>query len=140
MIPKAGEMLTYTPSLHVMQVIDAELMVEFDVDFTLVMHYPEQYATESNRPPPIIKLDYYGMPKLVCVHEEHIELLKSYKARGFHITVHSNNGVGWVKEVVTKLMLNPYVDVVKGKAIKHVDDQTEACHIVGQRVYIPYRP
>lgn len=127
-------------STHIMQEIENELTVDFDVDDTIVMHYPEQYATESGRLPVMVKLDYYGMPKIVSVHEAHVELLKSYKARGFHITVHSNNGMPWAREVVTKLMLTSYVDVVKGKAIKHVDDQTEACHIVGQRVYIPYRP
>lgn len=108
----------------------SELRVEFDVDDTLVMH-----GTPCDYP---VELNYYGIPKQLAIHWEHVQLLKSYKARGYHITVQSANGQPWVAEVVDKLRLESFVDHIQAKAIKVVDDK-EVGEAFGQRVYIPYR-
>lgn len=110
-----------------------ELRVEVDVDDTLVIH-GVSFGIPGFR---YVDLNYYGMPKRLAIHTEHVELLHSYKARGFHITVHSANGVGWCEEVVSKLGLEPVVDHIQSKTLKVLDDKSPG-DATGQRVYIPF--
>lgn len=49
--------------------------------------------------------NYYGIEKNFSPRIGNIELLKSYKARGYYIRVHSNNGWQWAEEIVNKLGL-----------------------------------
>lgn len=115
-----------------MRINDNENIVHFDVDETLVLHD----AVKHEHLPKVL-LDYYGHHKVFAVHDEHVKLLKAYKARGFYIRVNSNNGYRWAEQVVKALSLEEYVDEVSTKAVKYVDDKREAEQVVGQHVYIP---
>lgn len=93
-----------------------EPMVAFDVDDTLVNWQPDQEATTE-------EYDYFGVPKHLAPIERHITLLKGMKSRGYFILVWSGNGPAGAKQVVTKLGLTKYVDVVAQKPIAVVDDK-----------------
>lgn len=70
-----------------------------------------------------IKLDFYGTPKYVEEIKVHTEFLKSLKARGYYIRVHSGNGAKWAAQVVEALGLKDYVDSVETKPAKVIDDK-----------------
>ena len=89
-----------------------EEIVYFDVDKTLVFHHEGT-----------IVVDYYGEPRHLRPHKEHIAFLKALKARGYHIKVHSNNGAVWAANVVTALQLEQFVDEVLTKPYKIIDDE-----------------
>lgn len=115
-----------------MQVNRNENNVVVDCDQTLVMHNIEDYGKYVP-----INISYYGTSNSVVPHYTNIALLKSYKARGFHVTVWSNNGWAWAEQVVKALGLEVYVDAVQTKPCKHIDDKSDVESIVGLRVYIP---
>lgn len=75
-------------------------------------------------------LDFYGTPKYVEEIKVHTEFLKSLKARGYYIRVHSGNGAEWAAQVVKALGLEQYVDSVETKPSKIVDDKPmeDWCH------------
>lgn len=104
--------------------------VAIDIDETLVLRYPKKYPHL-----PTMVFNYYGMPKELAIHEEHVALLKSYKKRGFFIRVWSNNGDAWAVEVIEKLGLADFVDSIENKNVKFVDD-LKADKVLGSRVYI----
>jgi len=117
-----------------MKVNENEFGVVLDCDNTLIMH---DFQTNVGT----IKIinPYDGAIHFVKIHERHKELLRQYKAKNFHITVWSNNGARWAETVVKALGLEAYVDEVRCKPIKYVDDQADAGHVVGSHVYIPYK-
>lgn len=116
-----------------MKVNECEQIILVDVDSTLIMHRPKWY-------PGCLTLDYYGIKKFAVPHEEHVDLLKSYRQRGFFIRVHSNNGWKWAKQVVEKLNLMDIVHEIETKPCKFMDDyQLEHNEVIGQRVYIPFK-
>lgn len=117
-----------------MKINKTELSVGVDVDDTLIIHDHEKYPKLEK-----IEINYYGHKKIVAVHEDHVQLLKAYKKRGYEITVWSNNGVAHAVEVVRKLGLEDFVYEARCKFNKHMDDQKDATQIVGQHVYIPIR-
>lgn len=92
-----------------------EQIVYCDVDETLVL-----WKKEFNHATKIV--NYYGDKVYVEPHYSHIQFLKSLKARGCYIIVHSNNGWAWAEEVVKLLKLEEYVDEVKTKPYKIIDD------------------
>lgn len=94
-----------------------ELRVVVDVDGTLIK--PISSGVLSNK---AIDVDYYGTTKRVVPMKNNIDLLKSYKKRGYEVTVHSANGVEWVKNVIAALSLTEYVDKGETKPLKYVDD------------------
>lgn len=110
-----------------------ELGSGFDIDGTLILHNHESYPQL-----PKITLNYYGHPKIVAIHTEHVQLLKSYKKRGYFVRVHSANGWAWVKEVVEKLGLTDFVDEGETKLTKYVDD-LDPEGITGRPIYIPVK-
>lgn len=112
-----------------MKINTNENIVEIDVDQTLILRRHQDYPSQ-----PKIQISYYGIPWTVTPHLDQIELLKSYKKRGFYIQVHSNNGWKHAKEVIQKLDLVDFVDEVRTKACKTVDDVKEDTR---QHVYIP---
>lgn len=116
-----------------MKINKNEMIVGVDVDETLVMHHPEDYENIK-----LVKLNYYGHPKEFGIHQDHIELIKAYKKRGFYVRVHSANGVQWAKEVVIKLGLEDFVDDVETKMAKFVDDK-DALYVFGTNVYVPLK-
>lgn len=101
-----------------------ELRVSIDVDGTLIKDDPSGSVT----------LDFYGIQRRVTPLKRHIELLVSYKKRGYYVKVHSANGVTWAEEVVNKFGLSEFVDEVATKDIKYVDDVEAALWC--QRVFI----
>lgn len=101
-----------------------EETVWFDVDSTLV------FSHEGD-----IVIDYYGEQRSVRPHKEHISFLKSLKARGYHVKVHSNNGWKWAANVVMALGLQNYVDEVLTKPYKVIDDEQPEAWLP-QSIYI----
>lgn len=112
-----------------MRVNQSELRAEFDIDQTLIMDVSPGELGE-------ITINYYGEPKQKNIHHEHVSLLKSYRERGYHVTVQSANGWAHALEVITVLGLEEYVDVVQTKSTKVIDDLPNCGY--GERVYIPY--
>lgn len=107
-------------------VIENELVVVIDVDGTLIR--PSEYGN--------LKLAYGSR---ICSFEpiqEHVDLLKSYKERGFYVIVWSMNGFRWARQVVQALKLDRFTDQIMSKPSKHVDDKREVDAIVGTRVFI----
>lgn len=102
-----------------MIVTKAELISYVDIDSTLIRRIG--YSD--------LVLNYYGMPYHVSPIDENIEFLKSLKARGHYIVVHSNNGWQWAEEVIKALKLEEYVDEVKTKPTKVVDDEPASAWI-----------
>lgn len=98
----------------VMIVTENELIVWCDVDSTLIRKLDYEYG---------LKLDYYGQPYFAIPIKSNIEFMKSLKARGCHIIVHSNNGHKWAEQVVRALKLENYVDEIKTKPFKVLDDE-----------------
>jgi hypothetical protein len=93
--------------------------VMIDVDSTLV-RWPLRYHEPNSD---LIEANYYGTTVYLDKHYHHIDLLKAYKARGFHVTVHSANGWKWALEIVQKLQLESFVDEVSTKFSKYIDDK-----------------
>jgi hypothetical protein len=116
-----------------MKVIENEVHVMFDVDDTLVMH------GYDNSPNKIEVEDPYSETLITVVpHELHIKVLKDQRARGFYITVWSAGGYKWAEAVVKALKLEEYVDEVRTKPMKFVDD-LEAGDVLGQRIYLTFK-
>lgn len=115
----------------IMKVNKCENIVLVDVDQTIISRL-EGRTTHKYE----FFANYYGNQVKVCPIDEHIELLKSYKARGYYIRVHSNNGWQWAEEIVNKLGLQEYVDSVETKPCKWVDDSENVNEVIGQRVFI----
>lgn len=112
-----------------MRINQSELRAEFDVDNTIIMDVLPGELGE-------ITINYYGESKQKNIHHEHVSLLKSYRERGYHVTVQSANGFAHALEVVTVLGLEEYVDVIQTKSTKVIDDLPNCGY--GERVYIPY--
>lgn len=110
-----------------------ETIVAIDCDETLVMHDIECYPQLQ-----MVELNYYGHKKTLAIHQDHVELVKAYRKRGFFVRVHSANGWRWAKEVVERLGLTDFVDEVETKIAKFVDDK-DAQYVFGTNVYIPVK-
>lgn len=114
-----------------------ENIVLYDVDLTLITPYITNLSPSGRHiVGKEIEVNYYGVKKMVLPIEEHIELLKSYKGRGYYIRVHSNNGWQWAEEIVNNLGLQEYVDSIETKPCKWVDYSENVNEVIGQRVYI----
>jgi hypothetical protein len=100
-----------------MQVIENEHIVCFDVDDTLVMwDIPAGLAMDA------VLFDNFGVAEFLLPHAAHIKLLKQFKVRGQFVIVWSQGGHKWASEVVNRLELNDYVDLVMTKPQWVVDD------------------
>jgi hypothetical protein len=98
-------------------VIDSDFPVPFDCDDTLVIwDYPPEKLSECI----YLKIDITEIPLLP--HKKHIEELKKHKARGHRVIVWSAGGWEWANEVVKKLELEEFVDVVMSKPRWFYDD------------------
>lgn len=125
-----------------MVTIKKENVVWIDVDDTLVMwpdnpfqpQFKDSSAPVKAIDPTYMPFDNYGETVYLKPHDKNIQLLKSYKERGYLVIVHSANGYQWANEVVSKLLLRQYIDFVMTKAMKYVDDLP--AHEWMQRVYI----
>lgn len=98
-------------------IINEKDVAVFDVDSTLIkwVDAPRAGITKA--------LDFYGITKHVQEIKVHTEFLKSLKARGYFIRVHSGNGYLWASQVVEALGLQGYVDMVETKVAKVIDDK-----------------
>ena len=105
-----------------------ENIVYFDVDSTLCFKTTQYH-------PDAISLDYYGEMWYIRPHIAHIEFLKSLRARGYYIIVHSSNGWQHAEKAVIALELTNFVDEVKVKSNKYVDDE-EVNEWFGKRIYL----
>lgn len=101
-----------------MKIKTSELPVYCDVDETLVRNFTVERKSDQD-----IELMYYDQKVYARPIQEHIDLLKSYKSRGYSVTVWSANGFRWAKEVVTRLDLVQFVDEVASKPLKFIDDK-----------------
>lgn len=95
------------------RITTSENLCYFDVDETLI-NWSEQGTRSA---------DFYGTKKRFWSHTNHIEFLKSLKKRGYYIIVHSGNGWRWAKNVIEALELNDFVDEIKSKPSKVIDDK-----------------
>lgn len=114
-------------------IIDSELITFFDCDDTLVMWDNKYWEPGDGK----IELTepYDAGTVYLRPHKAHISLLKKFKARNYTIIVWSGNGAQWAKEVIKRLELESYVDVIMSKPIKFVDD-LPAEEILTSRIYI----
>lgn len=100
-----------------MKVTENEMVVYVDIDGTLV-NKGDHVATNYHG----TKVDYYGFTHEIHPLWSNIEFMKTLKARGWYIVVHSHNGWKYAKNVVEALELQDYVDEVKSKPFKYLDD------------------
>lgn len=116
---------------------NSELQVAFDVDMTLILHgqeSPDQFAPGMIR----VQDPYDNKIKYLMSHVKHVKLLKDYKIRGYHVVIWSANGGDWAEAIARAIFgeeVDKYVDEVRTKFIKHVDD-LPSDKILGERVWI----
>ena len=103
-----------------MRVNESDLVIQFDIDDTLVMWKGDCYKPHQFAIPITDETD--GTVVYLIPHLRHIELLKKHKARGYIVNVWSGGGYKWAASVIRALELQDYVDNVGSKPIKYVDD------------------
>jgi hypothetical protein len=115
-----------------MKINENEVIIMCDVDGTLI-----RPATDSDIDVINITNPYDKKTYSYVVHNEHVDLLRQYKGRGFYVRVWSAGGVRHAASVVQALGLDDgTVDDVETKPMKHVDDRKNNMHIIGSRVFI----
>jgi hypothetical protein len=107
-----------------------EKPIFFDVDSTLVMHNTDNFGDFLE-----IEDPNTGKIKRVRKHSPHIELIKSYSARGWYVVVWSGSGGALANVVVDALELRPYIDLVMGKPLLYVDDK-DVSEWMCSRIYL----
>lgn len=112
-----------------MKITESELIAYVDIDETLIT---SESIFETVIDP--IKLDYYGSEWEIYPKFKNIEFIKSLKNRGYYIIVHSANGWLHAKKVVELLQLCDFVDEIKTKPLKYVDDKSVETWF-GPRIY-----
>lgn len=117
-----------------MKVINNENIVGCDIDDTLLM-----WDSPTVEGPGKVKLDFAGGVVFLTPHHYHIQLLKTYKERGYYIIFWSANGSAHATRAVEALGLEYLADGktghVQGKLTKHMDDNPDSASILGPRVY-----
>ena len=102
----------------------------FDVDDTLVIwEYTDSMET--------VTCNNYGKDVTLGIHKPHLEQLKKFKERGWVIVVWSQGGAEWAEEVVTKLGIENWVDLVITKP-RYIFDDLETRYWMPHRRYIHY--
>lgn len=110
-----------------MIVTKAENVAYIDIDNTLI-----RKANTNDLFPKL--LDYYGNNWNIIPKYDNIQFLKSLKSRGYYIIVHSANGWQHALNVVNLLELTEFVDEIKTKPQKYVDDEPVE-NWFGPRIY-----
>lgn len=119
-----------------MKVLEENNITAFDVDSTLLL-----WSKEPNIEKPGTKPFHYGNEVIYLYpHKPHIRFLKHCSVRGDYVSVWSQNGFAWAEQVVLALGLEDYVDEVRSKPVRHVDDKETLEDIVGNRIFMPYNP
>ena len=107
----------------------------FDCDDTLVMHDLASEIMEAKG----IRIDIHNYSFFVVPHEEHIKLLKEFKANNKVVIVWSQGGSDWAEAVVDALNLREYVDLCVCKPHWFVDDLMSFQFMPeSTRIYKPY--
>jgi hypothetical protein len=115
-----------------MQVIEHNNISSFDIDNTLLMWH----SNANDKIPGSIAFEYGDETIYVTPHKNHIRFLKQCSLRGDFVEVWSKNGWQHAKAAVELLGLHDYVDLVRAKPSRHIDDKEELEHIVGARIYM----
>jgi hypothetical protein len=113
-----------------MKVIKYESSVFVDVDFTIL-----SWFDPTVNGPGKVAVPFAGKTVFLTPHQYHIDLIKSYKQRGYYITVWSANGWEHAENACKVLGLTEVVDEARGKPTKHMDDSPDAAAILGPRVF-----
>lgn len=120
--PHEYEILTAEP-MHIHEyneikpkITTAENIAYVDIDQTLITKVDNKTGS--------LALDYYGTPWVVFPKKANIDFMKSLKARGYYIIVHSANGWQHAQKVIEVLDLNQFVDEIKTKPQKYIDDES----------------
>jgi phosphoserine phosphatase len=98
-----------------MQVIHASKIIFVDCDDTLVIWDRSSYTP----------------------HQEHIDAVKRFHARGHTVVVWSAGGSEWAERVVKELHLEPYITLVMSKPDWYIDDKS-ASEFMPENVRIYY--
>lgn len=94
-------------------IFENEKTVFFDIDSTLVK--PSTNGT--------LELSLYGNPGMYKIFHKNVLQIKTHLARGWEVFVWSNNGPGWVQEVLRGLDIDITKVHVLNKPVKIFDDQ-----------------
>lgn len=111
------------------KLLDNDVSFNIDVDKTLLFDPEiEGITLDALRLQgiPTVKIvnPYNGSEKTFVVHQEHLNLLKDHKARGFKVTIWSNNGAKYAYAVGEALGIQDYVEWASAKPTKCCDDLT----------------
>lgn len=116
-----------------MNINNNEVIIGCDIDGTLIRPTKAGEIAELTVVNPYDNKSYDYI-----IHNEHVELLRQYKGRGFFIRAWSANGVKHAHSVILALGLDDgTIGSVETKPMKHMDDRKDLEAIVGARVFIP---
>lgn len=116
-----------------MKVIRSNNLTTFDIDDTILMHIDRRVKTKDK-----IAIDYGDEVIYLTPHKFHITFLKHCHKRGDFVVIWSKNGYQYAEQVVKKLKLSKYVDLIMSKPSRHVDDKKDLPSIVGDGIYLPF--
>ena len=119
-----------------MKVLAESNITSCDVDGTLVLWTKDATVNKTGT----IPFQYGGETIYLYPHIPHIRFIKHCFLRGDYVEVWSQNGYEWAEQVVKALKLEDYVDIVRSKPTRHIDDKVELGDIVGNRIFLKYNP
>lgn len=115
-----------------MKVIKNENVVPCDIDDTILM-----WDNPTVNGPGKLPIQFAGRTVYLTPHNYHVDLLKTYKERGYYIVFWSANGWAHAQRAVKALGLQDLADGESGhiqsKPCKYMDDNPD--NILGPRVY-----
>jgi len=119
-----------------MKVLREDDITQCDVDNTLVIWPKDPHIKR----PGTIAFNYGDEIIYLFPHTPHIRFLKHCFNRGNFTSVWSQNGWAWAEQVVRKLNLVKFVDEVRGKPTRHIDDKNTIEDLAGNRIFMTYIP
>lgn len=119
-----------------MNVLKNDNITAFDCDGTLVLWPKDPHVARTGT----IPFQYGGETIYLYPHLPHILFLKHCFNRGDYVTVWSKNGYAWAEQVALTLGIENYVNDVRAKPTRHVDDKSSLEEIVGGRIFMAYSP
>jgi hypothetical protein len=116
------------------KVIKNENVVHVDIDDTLLLW---DHPTIAG--PDKLDIEFAGRTVFLTPHNYHVDLLKTYKERGYYIVFWSANGWAHAQRAVVALNLEELADGEYGhiqtKPCKYMDDNDDPASILGPRVF-----
>lgn len=103
----------------------------FDCDGTLVLY--KNYRTSGAGK---VEFDYGDEKFYLTPHKMHISFLKHCHNRGDLVIVWSKNSSCWAKQIIDKLELTKYVNIVMCKPNRFIDDKVDIAEIIGHRIFL----